>query len=796
MRQIIISVVILFLLLPFSFLCAKDVENDRKLLYIDEQIRFADGLVSRGHYDLAIEEYIRLTKKFSDDPLAAEAWIQLAEAYAAKKDFKSSLETFNIFFKKFPNIRIIPAARLKYALILYQTKIAENRKKAFDILLKLKTDKHTPSVVQDAASFHLGRLYLAENKSTKALDEFRELAAKKIEISPEHDFRASALLELVEQLKKSGKTDDAIKLLAPVVEHSANLRPAVSAGLYRALGGLYSENHDYGKAADIFAQFAILFPDSPYMKRVLYQRLHALYMQKEYRKVVTEADHIIADNKADYEDWERFYLIKSSALSGMKFYEKALEPLIFVLKNSKNGQLLGFAAYKYVKNLIDDGDIARATESAENYISDPRLPGDVVKDITMLITDSVSREKAEELLRKALTAVDPDSENSGLLQLRLAAMLLRGGHIDAAMKIYTAVGAGYHKALLPYAVMGEGRCFEQLKEDDKALAKYKYLLKTFPDSALYPEAMLRTAVIMLKNRDQWGTVKIYLTELVTRFPDSQAALTALFYQGYMAFYNKEFEIAEKILISLLQKKDISADLKQDATLYLLWSQLKLKKYKPFFALFDSLRNPEKIVQRGETAFINELGNALTEHDPDAARICFKELVRRGDEHNLQLGYLGLARVDIQAGDPVKAINLLREASDIDFSTETGAAAMMLLGELLVKRGRDDEAVMVYQKCLENPVNKEVSAGARLGLARILSRKDDRLKTASRYAMSVFILSDDKDICSAAMLLSIEISLKLKDKKSAEATWNELAQRFPDVAESDKAKQLKKEIMKK
>jgi TolA-binding protein len=771
-----------------NIVSAKSITDDQKILYIDEQIRFADGLVSRGHYDLAIAEYIRLTKKFADDPLAAEAWMQLAEAYAGKKDFKLAISTFNTFFKKFPQARIVPAANLKYALVLYKTGEPANKIKALSMLNELKNSKKVPSVINDAAGFHLGRLYLDEKKTADALREFEAVAAKKIEKSPQDDFRVSALIELALLRKKQGDTEKALKLLSSQIKNS-KLSQDLSIKLHWLLGELYFDTAQYQKAADIFAEFAVMFPNNPVTQDALYKRLQALYMMKDYTKVVSATDRLIKDRQLSEKGWERFYCIRSSALNKLNFNKKAIASLQCVLTKSKDDKMIQFAAYKYIETELKNGNLSAALKLVEKYTADPQFSPAVLKDILLLVTDYSGAEAAEQILKKSLRSIDPNSENAILLNLKLGAILIKEGKYDDALKVYQDITATNSKKFLPYSIMGEAQALDKSGKRDKAAEKYKLLMKQFPKNSLYPEAMLRIAIMYLSDKKEWGTAKIYLSELIKRFPDKPTAKLATFYQGYLAFYEKQYKDARDIFTALRDRKDITPELKRDISLYLIWSLIRLNDIDASILIFNSLKDPKRMLKSGTSQFLIELGNALIKKNPSSAQLCFKELINRKNKKDLQAGYIGISQIMIKNGDPVKGIELLREAIKLQGDLRYTNEAMITLGNLLVKRGKDEEAVLIFEKSLENPFDKKSAASARLGLAKILAKQDDRLKTANRYAMSVFILSDDKKICSEAMLLSIKISLKMHDKKSAETTWKEFQKRFPDLLNSKEVQKI-------
>jgi len=792
MRKYILILILIAFIPVLNTVNAKTVTDDQKILYIDEQIRFADGLVSRGHYDLAIAEYIRLTEKFADDPLAAEAWMQLAEAYAAKKDFKSAIATFQTFFDKFPQARIVPAANLKYALVLYRTGTAANKTKAYSMLEELKKSKKVPPVIHDAAGFHLGRLYLKEKKDQKAIVEFKAVASQNIEKSPEDDFRISSLIELVLLMKKHGETADAFKLLLSVV-NNRNFSQELSVKLHWLLGDLYFDTAQYQKAADTFAEFAIMFPKNLVTEDAQYKRLQALYLMKDYTTVVSDIDRLIRDGKLDGKGWERFYCIQSSSLSELNFKKKAVDSLLLVMSKSKDEQMIQFAAYKYVESELKNGNLTAALKIAEKYMADKNFSQAVMKDIILLITDYSGAEAAEKILRKSLTSIDASSENAILLNLKLGAILIKADKVREALKVYQNISSCKPKRFLPYSIMGEAQALDKLGERKRAADKYKLLMKQFPKSKLYPEAMLRIAVMFLANKKEWETSKIYLSELIKRFPDEPTAKLATFYQGYLAFYEKKYENAREILTSLQNNKGVTIELKRDISVYLLWSLLKLNKIDASILLFNSVKDPERMLRAGTSQFVAELGNALIQKNPSSANLCFNELLGRKNRKDLQLGYLGISKIAIRNGDPVKGIELLRKViklqGDLKYTTE----AMITLGNLLVERGKDEEAVLIFEKSLENPFDKKSAAAARLGLAKILAKQDDRLKTANRYAMSVFILSSDKKISSEAMLLSIHLSLKMHDKKTAQSTWQEFQKRFPELLKSKEAEEIAKNL---
>lgn len=779
-----LSICIIFHLYSLS---AKNVTNDEKKIYIDEQIRFADGLIQREHFDLAIDEYNRLIKKFPDSELAAEAWLQLAEAYAAKKDYQNAFATFDQFFTKFPEIRIIPAAKLRYALVLNKTTV-DNKQKAIEMLNQLKTEKNTPEIIVEASIYHLGKIHLNNNDKTKAEGEFKLIAGKKV-TEKSHNFRAFAAMELAEM--KSA--EEAIALLMPMAD-STSLPPELLNTVIWKLANLLYEKQQFDKAANLFAKESILFPDTATGQESRFRRFESLYRMKEFDKVVSETDQILKNNEIkDQRSIERLLYMKALALKQLKFYQQAVKTLLTVLTSGKNPKITPLAAFTYIDCLLAENQQQQAIRDTENFITKKFVPTETIKDIVLLIINSSGNDiKLIPLLQKALAIGKKGSSPETAMQLKLATLLVKQNKLADAEKIYKEQIENGFEQLKPYASMGLAQVYEIQNKNQLAVSTYRDVLKKFTKSQVYPDAMLRLAVVLLQDREQWETAKLYLAQLADRFPDNPIVNSANFYLAYMMFYDKQYTVAASMLQSIEKNKDLSNELEADIKIYLTWIYLKTKQIDKALNILNDKTNGN-MLKRAPAQFLLELGKKTAADHPAVSQKAFLLLAESNDPKEQQQALIGLANAQIAIGDPVKAIDSLKKAEELKADPILTSSAQTKLGILLFERGKKNEAVMVFERCLENPADKDASSLARLGLARILSEDKDRLKTANRYAMSVFILSSDKTICSEAMLLSIKISMNMGNKKEAESTWKEFSTRFPDLAKDQPAVKIKEAL---
>src|ERR1700679_273398 len=67
-----------------------------------DQLDFAQGLLSRGMYDMAILQYQKFISSYPHSPSLQEAYLSLGEGYFLSQDFSRAMEIFNQFKQLFP----------------------------------------------------------------------------------------------------------------------------------------------------------------------------------------------------------------------------------------------------------------------------------------------------------------------------------------------------------------------------------------------------------------------------------------------------------------------------------------------------------------------------------------------------------------------------------------------------------------------------------------------------------------------------------------------------------------------
>jgi tetratricopeptide (TPR) repeat protein len=764
------------------------VTDDEKKLQIDEQLRFADGLLGRGHHTLAIEEYQRLIRQFPDDPLVADAWMQLAEAHATQGRDDAARRLYEEFLRKFPAVPTRSAAEVNYARLLLRSARPGDRDRGGRLLDDLKARQDVPEMIREAARYYRAcdLATTAEGQAT-ARRELRTLAALPVTDATRHRFRAFAVTEIANLLLQEGQPEEALRLLAPLATATA-VPPEIQNTVLQMTAAIHWNTGDFVRAAEAYGQLGLLFPDSDAGREAPVRRLEALYRTKDGRTLIREAELLLAKPEAmPYRD--RILFLQAATLQEEGFYGTAAVAYAELATVGTDNETVQKAAFQQVSCLRQDGKgEAAVAAAARSWLGHRKLSPETMADIVLLAAEPpMSAATAMALLREAATAVAEPRARARIL-LRLAGAELAAGHPADALPHYRDAAAAGTPEIRGFAQIGLATCLEALGKLDEAVAAYREMLA---DEALAEpvaaDASLRLALLFLRQPDRWDEAQAELERLAKRHPESLAARQADFYLGYLELARRDHAAAVARLATLLRRRDLAVDLRLDATAYYLWALLELGRDEEVHRGLGPLFADDAFLSRAPAEFLLRVGEHHLRRDPELAMIAFTQ-VGEAEPALHQRAMLGRGIVHAGRGETDLAMAALREAATAAADPAVSCQAHARLGELLVTAGKPDQAIIHFERALDNPQAPDAAARARLGLARVLATQDDRLASANRHAMAVFILGADPDLCVEAMLLSVRLSLRQGRPDEAASTWRELRHRFPDALGSDEARQ--------
>src|ERR1035437_5387105 len=163
-RTIFIAGLCSFFLLAPTFIYAQDSAKE------SEQLDFAQGLLSRGMYDMAIVQYQKFISDYPHSPNLQKAYLSLGEVYFLSQDYNKAVDAFNQFNALYPDSEQLPVSLLRLGQIdIQQKKYDEALKQltAIDAQQKLK------GPMLQSFDFYIAKAYQGKIDHTSALDFFQ-----------------------------------------------------------------------------------------------------------------------------------------------------------------------------------------------------------------------------------------------------------------------------------------------------------------------------------------------------------------------------------------------------------------------------------------------------------------------------------------------------------------------------------------------------------------------------------------------------------------------------------------------
>ena len=176
-----------------------------------EQLDFAQGLLSRGLYDMAIAQYQKFITDYPHSPSLQEAYLSLGESYFLSQDFNKAVDTFNQFNQLYPNSEQISVSLLRLGQIDIQQKKYDDAIKEFT---SIDTEKQLKGPMLQSFDYYTAQAYLGKSDTASALAYFQ----KAVEVQGASDYTANALDEM-------GKIDVSNEQYAPAMDAYTRAMP-------------------------------------------------------------------------------------------------------------------------------------------------------------------------------------------------------------------------------------------------------------------------------------------------------------------------------------------------------------------------------------------------------------------------------------------------------------------------------------------------------------------------------------------------------------------------------------------
>lgn len=419
------------------------------------EARFYLGLtqLKLKQYDEARLTFQTFALTYQDNPKAPEAWWKVGESYAAVNNYREAALAFERVKVFHPRSTTAGAALVeagKYFGLAGQPDDARR-------VLRIVMQEYASSTAVLAARTQLGRIYFEEGNLEQAQNELRRV----VEGDPSPDAKAQALLILGNIAGAMGKHDEALKNYQEVI--TKHPKTSAMQGAYVNLAKLQSLRGKYMEAVDNFqkalAEKGVV--DSALVREAMVGTGDAYASLRDYSNAVKYYNNFTASFPADTlvaYVWWKSALVNVNARN----YKRSNELCTQIIKSGASEMLKRRAQIRLALNAEEQKSAAQAVQAYEQFI-DQRPDDRATPGILMRIGALAENELRD--FRKAAASYE-------LIMARYS----RSPFVDDA-----------------YA--GAARCYEQLKDFDRAMQVQRQLLENFPSSDLREKTVERISVI-------------------------------------------------------------------------------------------------------------------------------------------------------------------------------------------------------------------------------------------------------------------------------------------------------------
>ncbi len=733
----------------------------------EEQQQFADGLFSRGLYDLAIREYMALLRAAPDYPRLDLVLYRLAECYRETGNPAAADLFYRRVIQEHPASEVRPRAELRRVELFIAAGRFEDAGKLITELLA----RSPPKDIAAAAEYYQGVVAAGTNDLATAEARYRTVM-KKYEGTAHFGLAAFELAALCQ--KSGAPTSELYVLYRTAAEKAPSTNLAAEAWL--RLGDAAYAANDWTTAVEAYGRLLKDFPDHA---RTRDARLPAAWSWLNLGRAAEALELARQAMERDGDTPEWLYLA-ANAHRKLLDAERALELYDALLRQHSTNTLAEPAAFESATVLFRQQRYDAVIQRLRDRTWAPNLQPEVDWLLAESYLHSGSTNLAIQHYRRLVESA-PSSERAPDALYQLGRLLAdRGAHAEASELWRALATRRPDHPLAPAALHASALSQCALGQWEEAIADWDRLMRTAPSSPLLEAALFDKAMTEIRlKRD--GNAQESLRTLLQKFPQTSHAADARFWLGVLAERGKDLAAAESEYRAALalQPRD---ELRRKIQLQLAGVLRQKGATAEAADLIQELLHTPVRDQMGPS-MLEWLATArLDQQQYDrAAEAATKLLESAPDEPWRQVaGYL-LARAKLGLGDRPGALEALRQAASGQAVTRARIEALLELGRLCLDAkdiAKGQEYYRQAAELCEADELAELKARALFGMA-VAARVAGDLDAAARYFLSVAILYDHPAVSPEALYRAAEIFEAQSQFERAAKLRQELQQRYPN-----------------
>jgi tetratricopeptide (TPR) repeat protein len=741
--------------------------NAQEAVNESEQLDFAQGLLSRGMYDMAILQCRKFIAEFPRSASLQEAYLSLGEGYFLYQDFKKAADTFKQFQQLYPDSDKLPVCVLRLGQI-------DIRQKRYDEALKeltsIDVQEKLKGEMLQSFNFYTAQAYLGKADTPSALEYFQKAAqvqgafaytayafkeigqihaqnghysegmqayAKAMQLTKEDSLRGELTYRIAEAQFLSGQYADAIKGFGQVLDQYSGLGFTQEA-MANLLLAYFNSGH-YNQLLKIYQQKSKLFKDDGDYFSIHYTAVLAYIELKEYDQANELLNRVLAFPTLKLQERAKILFKKADILIRQKKYKDGLALLQAYSSEDKNDTDEIF--FSQAQAYFGLGDFDRAFDFfGKVYLN---FPGSRFSKAALLGQAHARQEMGE-------------FKDSNVLYLKYYNI-----QDDPQLK---------SEALFDAVVMAD-----KAGDVKVAISSSLEYLKVFPKGGQYGEVLLILADQYGKNNQPQEAINL-LKGYLAKLPSVQRPNSAYFLLG---FNEQLLGRSDRALAAYKQVdprkeggKFYSSALKNSAIIY-----LGRKNIVQARAIFERLINQTDLNDLQTATYIWVCNEYLKEQKYD-------DVLRIAALAEKQFPPTELLEIKYFKAEALRGLDRCEEALKIydlvtaspQKNTYTGSAR---IGDGLCLAGikKFDEAKQEFQKSLdENPNDYTITVHARFEMAK-LEAAQGHIVEALKFYLLIANIYDDSYYCSESLLRAGKIFERLRRKADALKMYSEILDKY-------------------
>lgn len=745
-----------------------------------EQLQFADGLFSRGLWEVALKEYeTYLAGKPQGEGAMLDAvhyrmgecWRELGKVVEAESAYARA-------YAESPSSEYHFRAGLRRAELMDGAGRLQDGVQLLDSMLEQKP----PATIGAACRYALGNVHLKTGCNVEAAESF-EAVLKDYPGTPYEGFAALALAGL--RRNTAGEKElEALYWVA--ASNTASAR--VSAEGWFQLGDYYFRQKRFESSARAYERLATLHPADERVGESQLQMAWAFHYAGLYADALQVCDRILAAEGNRRAEW--LYLKANSERQLMK-NEAAVNTYGAILQKYPQVELVDYAAYERALTFYKMGDFSNAVRQARSL----QLTARIKKDVYWLLGEScaaVGDEAGAVQYYRLLTTEFPDSELAADALYRLGHLMQKRGELRQAAEVFGQLADQYPKhELAAQALFAEGSCLGRAKQSEAAVAAWAKLIEKYPSSKFVEESLYQKAMVEVAlHRDKQA--RSTLRDLLKKYPTTKFLADALFWQGVLLEEDAKFEEAEKSFRKSLESKP-GPELQLKCQYRLGLVLQRQSKDEEAAGIYQGLLGTSM-----KTQFRPELLEWLADYHLGRKQFALADevadtlMAQAGSDAWRQIALVIKGKAALGQGRQVTAREAFEAAVKIDIKGAAAAESRLKLGDLRLAAGEVMEAKGEYEQAAGMAVADtllSIRVHAYAGIGKALQAQGN-LDGATRYFLSVAVLFDDPVLVPECLNEAADTFAKLGRKDECDKVVAELLERFPDSEWAKKRKKAK------